>query len=150
MDTYLMVALKRALAIYLLGIALLVGINWVATPLYHDGTANYWTWEILNWFMAVAMVMVLVVNTIRKHRFCRREECDKAITRDYLEINLAFAASIVLALWYFWNWFASLNPGSEPEVVGLIHLEWWAFINPIGVLVYAYTGAHLWRTATTD
>ena len=53
----------------------------------------------------------------------------------------------MLALWYFWNWFASLNPGSEPDMVRLIHLEWWAFINPIGLLVYSYTGAHLWRTA---
>ena len=84
-----MVALKRALAVYLLGIALIVSVNWVATPLYHDGTENYWTWEILNWFMAVAVILVLVVNTIRKHRFCRREEGDKTITRDYLEVNLA-------------------------------------------------------------
>jgi hypothetical protein len=142
-----MFVLKRVLAVYLLLIALVTGINWIATPLYHDGTANYWIWETLNWFMAVAVIIVLVVNAIRKHCFSRGEEGDKAATRDYLEINLAFAASIVLTLWYFWNWFASLNPGSEPDVVGLIHLEWWAFINPIGVLVYAYTGAHLWRSA---
>lgn len=142
-----MTALKRGLAAYLLGIALVTALNWVATPLYHDGTANYWTWEIMNWFMAVAVVIVLVVNSIRKHRFCRMESEGNTITRDYLEINVAFAASVLLMLWYFWNWFASLNPGSEPEVVGLIHLEWWAFINPFGVLVYAYTGSHLWRTA---
>ena len=42
------VALKRALEVYLLGIALIVSVNWVATPLYHDGTENYGTWEILN------------------------------------------------------------------------------------------------------
>ena len=143
-----MLVLKRALSIYLIGIALVTSINWIATPLYHDGTANYWVWGILNWFMAVAVVIVLVTNTIRKHCFCRREEDKKTISRDYLEINLAFAASLVLTLWYFWNWFASLNPGSEPDVVGLVHLEWWAFINPLGVLVYAYTGAHLWLTAS--
>ena len=142
-----MFVLKRVLAVYLLLIALVTGINWIATPLYHDGTSNYWIWETLNWFMAVAVIMVLVVNAVRKHCFSRGEEGDKTVTRDYLEINLAFAASIVLTLWYFWNWFASLNPGSEPDVVGLIHLEWWAFINPLGVLVYAYTGAYLWRSA---
>ena len=142
-----MAALKRVLAVYLIGIAVVTGVNWIATPVYHDGTSNYWIWETINWFMAVAVVIVLVVNAIRKRLLCRREEGDRTITRDYLEVNLAFAASVVLTLWYFWNWFASLNPGSEPEVVGLIHLEWWAFINPLGVLVYAYTGAHLWRAA---
>ncbi len=144
-----MPALKRVLAICLIAIAFATGINWIATPLYHDGSSNYWVWETLNWFMAVGVILVLVVNSIRKRRLCRREEESSAITRDYLEVNLAFAASIVLTLWYFWNWFASLNPGSEPDVVGLIHLEWWAFINPMGVLLYAYTGAFLWRAASS-
>ena len=143
-----MSVLNRILAIYLIAVAIAAGVNWIATPLYHDGSSNYWTWEILNWFMAVAVIIVLVVNSVRKRLLCRREEGSAGISRDYLEVNLAFAASIVLTLWYFWNWFASLNPGSEPDVVGLIHLEWWAFINPLGVLIYAYTGAHLWRSAS--
>ena len=143
-----MSALNRILAIYLIAIAVATAINWIATPLYHDGSDNYWIWELLNWFMAAAVIIVLVVNTIRKRRLCQVEEGSRAISRDYIEVNLAFAASILLTLWYFWNWFASLNPGSEPEVVGLIHLEWWAFINPLGVLLYAYTGAHLWRSTS--
>ena len=142
-----MSTLQRLLAIYLLAVSLAVAINWIATPLYHDGTANYWVWEVLNWFMAAGALLLLGVNSLRKRQLCRREEGSTAISRDYLEVNLAFAASIVLTLWYFWNWFASLNPGSEPEVVGLVHLEWWAFINPMSVLLHAYTGAFLWRNA---
>ena len=138
---------NRILSIYLIAVAFATGINWIATPLYHDGSSNYWVWETLNWFIAAAVVITLVVNAIRKRQLCRREEGSAAISRDYVEVNLAFAASVVLTLWYFWNWFAALNPGSEPEVVGLIHLEWWAFVNPLGVLVYAYTGAYLWRAA---
>ena len=144
-----MSAVNRILSIYLIAVAVSTGVNWIATPLYHDGSSNYWIWEVLNWFIAVAVILVLVVNAIRKRRLCRREEGSKAISRDYIEVNLAFAASVLLTLWYFWNWFAALNPGSEPEVVGLIHLEWWAFINPLGVLLYAYTGAHLWRSANS-
>ena len=143
-----MQVLSRILAAYLVAVAFATGINWIATPLYHDGSDNYWIWETLNWFIAAAVIIVLVVNAIRKRRLCRREEGDRTITRDYLEVNLAFGASVLLTLWYFWNWFAALNPGSEPDVVGLIHLEWWAFINPLGVLLYAYTGAHLWRAAS--
>ena len=136
--------LRRLLAIYLIVVALAVAVNWIATPLYHDGSTNYWLWEILNWFMAVAVVIILVTNSLRELNFCRRE-AEVAITREYLETNWAFAASIVLTLWYFWNWFNSLFPDNEPAAVGLIHLEWWAFINPLFVLVAGFTSAYLGR-----
>ena len=136
--------LKRLLALYLAAIALAVAVNWIATPLYHDGTGNYWVWEILNWFMAVAVIIVLVTNSLREYKFSRRES-ETAITREYLETHWAFGASIVLTLWYFWNWFNSLFPENEPDVVGLVHLEWWAFINPLFVILAGFTSAYLGR-----
>jgi hypothetical protein len=141
--------LKRLLSVFFLLVAAAVAVNWVATPLYHDGTANYWLWEAMNWPMAVAVGLALIVNAVRK---CRSQTSVSggSVTRQYLEVNLAFYASIVLALWFYWNWFYSLFPESEPEAVGLIHLEWWAFINPLLVLVVGATGARLWREATAN
>ena len=72
--------LRRLLAIYLAVVALAVAVNWIATPVYHDGSTNYWLWGILNWFMAVAVVIILVTNSLREFYFCRRET-ETAITR---------------------------------------------------------------------
>ena len=141
--------LKRLLSVFFLLVAAAVAVNWVATPLYHDGTADYWVWEAMNWPMAVAVALALIVNVWRKFG-PQSGDSGGSITRQYIEVNLAFYASIVLALWFYWNWFYSLFPDSEPEAVGLIHLQWWAFINPLVVLVVGATGAHLWRDAAAD
>ena len=57
---------KRFLGVYLIAVAVAVFVNWIATPLYHDGSSHYTVWEILNWFMAVAVVLALAVNLCRK------------------------------------------------------------------------------------
>ena len=121
-----MVLLKRLAAIYLIAVALAVALNWLATPIYHDGSANYPIWEILNWFMAVSFPLMLLVNAWRRYEFSLRDR-DRTVTREYLETNVALAASVVLNLWFFWNWFGSLFPGRRvrggslgpPGVVGL-------------------------------
>ncbi len=137
--------LKRLIGIYLIVIALAVSLNWMVTPLIDNSSGDYPIWVALNWFMAPAVALALIVNVIRKLRLWGNEGA--GITRAYLEVNLAFYASIVLTLWWFWNWFHSLFPENEPDVVGLIHLEWWAFINPLIVLVLLVTGFHLWKGA---
>ena len=138
--------LKRVLAVVHIVLAIAVGLNWIATPLYHDGSDNYPVWVFLNYFMAVAVLIALIVNFLSK-RALDREESDGSINRQYFEVNLAFYASIVLVLWYYWNFFGSLFPETESAAVGLIHLEMWALVDPLFVLVSGVTGFRLWRMA---
>ena len=138
--------LIRVLAVVHIVLAFAVGLNWIATPLYHDGSDSYPVWEFLNYFMAVAVLIALIVNFLSK-RALDREPSDGALTRQYFEVNLAFYASIVLALWYYWNFFGSLFPETESAAVGLIHLEMWTLVDPLFVLVSGVTGFRLWRMA---
>ena len=57
---------RRIVAVFLIATAIAVVVNLAATPLYHDGSADYTVWEILNYFMAVGTVIVLVVGILRK------------------------------------------------------------------------------------
>ena len=138
--------LKRVLAVIHIVLAIAVGLNWIATPLYHDGSDSYPVWEFLNYFMAVTVLVALIVNFLSK-RALDREKSDGSLNRPYFEANLAFYASIVLALWYYWNFFGSLFPETESAAVGLIHLEMWTLINPLFVLTTGVTGFRLWRMA---
>ena len=138
--------LKRVLGVVHIVLALAVGLNWIATPLYHDGSDYYPVWVFLNYFMSVAVLIALIVNFLSK-RALDREQSDESLTRKYFEVNLAFYASIVLALWYYWNFFGSLFPETESAAVGLIHLEMWTLVDPLFVLVSGVTGFRLWRMA---
>ncbi len=138
--------LKRLLAVVHIVLALAVSVNWIATPLYHDGSDSYPVWEVLNYFMAAAVVIALIVNFLYK-RSLDGAGSDRPLTRQYFEANLAFYASIVLTLWFYWNFFGSLFPETESAAVGLIHLEMWTLTNPLFVLVSGVTGFRLWRMA---
>ncbi len=143
-----MAILKRVLAVAHIVLAFAVGMNWIATPIYHDGSVDYPVWTFLSYFMAPAVLIALIVNLLSK-RALDREEADGSLTRQYFEVNLAFYASIVLALWYYWNFFGTLFPETESAAVGLIHLEMWSLIDPLFVLVVGVTGFRLWRMAAT-
>ena len=141
--------LKRLLSVFFLLVAAAVATHWVVTPLYDNSSGEYPVWVFLNWFMAVAVALALIVNAMRKFG-PQSGDSGGAITRQYIEVNLAFYTSIVLALWFYWNWFHSLFPANEPDIVGTIHLQWWAFINPLLVLVVGTTGARLWRDTSAN
>ena len=138
--------LQRVLGVIHIVLAFAVGLNWIATPLYHDGSDYYPVWVFLNYFMAVAVLIALIVNFLSK-RALDNAESDGSLTRRYFEVNLAFYASIVLAMWYYWNFFGSLFPETESAAVGLIHLEMWTLVDPLFVLVVGVTGFRLWRMA---
>ena len=140
--------LKRVIGAYLVLVAVAVAANWVITPLIDNSSGEYPIWRVLNWLMSPGVILALIVNFARKFSF--RESADTGVTRAYIEVNMAFYASIVLGLWWFWNWFHSIFPDNEPDVVGLIHLEWWAFINPLMVITLGATGAYLWKSASND
>ena len=75
---------RKIIAAYLVIVGLAVFLNLIATPLYHDGSDDYQIWKILNWFMAVAVLIVLVVGWPAKARPRQhgRRERDRSLARE--------------------------------------------------------------------
>ena len=136
--------LKRIAAIYLIAVSALAGLHWIITPLYDNSSGDYPVWVILNWFMASTIIVALDRN-IRSKLALRGSDPDAPLTGRRVQANLLFYATIVLTLWFFWNWFYGFFPQNEPDVVGLVHLEMWTLINPLFVLTIGVTGLSLWR-----
>ena len=118
--------------------------------MFHPSTtiaaANIPVWVILNWFMASTIIVALDRN-IRGKLALWGTDPDVPLTGRRVQVNLLFYATIVLTLWFFWNWFYGFFPQNEPDVVGLIHLEMWTLINPLFVLTIGVTGFNLWQEA---
>ena len=101
-------------------------------------------WRVLDWFMAVGAVVALVTQYTRK----RAEESgrsDAGVSREYLAANFAFYASVLLAIWFLWNWIDSLviGVGNQNDTNVIL----WAFIDPLFIMVMGITGCYLWTRA---
>ena len=119
-----MMAIQRILGAYALLIAVAVGVNFIATPLYDDGSTGFPVWRVLNWFMAAGVLVALISSVFPKPT----AGC---------EAKILLGGSILLFLWFFWNWFGDLMSREEPLM--------WAFIDPLFVLVVGACGLRLWR-----
>ena len=135
-------AIRLVLAVVLIATAVAAWVLWVTTPLIHDGSDDYPFWQVLNYFMAASVVVALAHNAWAKWEFDRSGPDDAAITREWLAVNVLFFASLVLAGWFYWNWFHTFVPENEPGAAE-IHLEMWTLINPLFYLVSGATGFQL-------
>lgn len=134
-----MEAAKRALAILLAGTALAAWLALVLTPVFHDGSPEYPVWEAVNWFMAAGAIAALAVNGLR-----RRALGPDAGTLGYLRASAAWYGSIVLAMLFFWEWFWTLNPGSETGLAVTSHVVYFPIVDALFVVVALATARHLW------
>lgn len=138
-----MSSMKRLLAVALILLAVAVGVNWMITPLYNSEPV----WGVLDWFMAAAVAVSLVVNFSRT-RALVDGGADGPVTREYLGANVGFCASVALAVLFFSNWFAILDIGNMPGSAGQAVAVWWPFIDTLLVLVVGTTGCYLWRNSS--
>ena len=99
-----MAAIHRLFAVYLLLVGLAVGAYFVISPLYAGqagaGDAHD-IWEILNWFMAVAAVLLVLV-TYSGTKYL----ADDASSWDKFVANGRFHIAMALLLGFLSNWFA--------------------------------------------
>ena len=94
---------KTALSVYLMFMALLVGLYFVAAPIIHGDTDEFPIWEVINYFMAIAVVIALAASLMHKRAM---ESLGRAVdVTQFLRINIAFYSALWLSLWFFWKWF---------------------------------------------
>ena len=133
-----METLRRPLAVILAVIAIAVAFHFIFLSFYQDSVNPNQVWEILDWFMAFAVVVALVVAYVRK----RGIESETIDTKRFICVNAAFYASAWLAIWFFWNWFDNLAMGDELQ--GELQLTFWGFIDPLFIILVGSVSAHLW------
>ena len=112
-----MAAVHRAIAVYLLLVGLAVGAYFVISPLYAgQGNAGdaHGVWAVLNWFMAVAAVLLVLVTFAAK-----RALAEGAATWDKFVVNGRFHIGIALLLGFLSNWFADQWGGESGPVAFL-------------------------------
>ena len=131
--------LQRVLGGYLMVIALAVAVNFIITPFFFDNESGYPIWDVLDYFMAVAILIAFAASCWDKWSLCK--EGDEADLKRYVSVNVAFFATGVLLLLFFSNWAAHLVKHETLE-------DWtiWAIIDAILPPILGAAGLRLWRS----
>ena len=132
---------RKIIAAYLVIVGLAVFLNLMATPLYHDGSDDYQIWKILNWFMAVAVIIVLVVGCLRKRAL---DNMDDVSVIDHLRGSFVFYSAIVLTMLFFWEWFWTLNPDSETGEAVTSHMIYFPAVDSLLTVLAIVVGRRMW------
>ena len=133
--------LQKLLAVFLIVVALLVAVHFVFNSFYRESLDTVEVWSVLDWPMALALLVALVVHFRRKRALDAGPE--QGLTREYVEVNVATYGTALVALWFFSNWFNFLNVGMEGESAG--NLVMWVIVDALIVLVLSATASYLWR-----
>lgn len=131
--------LNRPLSLLLGLLALGVLLHFVLTPFYEDVVDTGKMWDIINWFMAVGVILTLAVTCARR----KGAGGSGQDTNGYLCVTVAFYAAAVLAVLFFWNWFDSLTAGEEGQ--SQTRRNYWAVIDTLFVVLLGSVSAHLWK-----
>ena len=137
-----MSSLKKVLALILSLIAIAVLFQLIFSPFYPDTVDTDVVWNALNWLIAFGVAAALIATYLRK----RVLSAYGGNGREHIFANTAFYAAAVLAIWFFWNWFDDLTVGEEGQ--SQVRLIFWAFINPLFIILMGTVSARLWRDAS--
>ncbi len=136
---------QRITAAYLVATAIAVFVLFIITPLTHDGSPDYPIWKILNYFMAVAVVIMFVSACFRRCLLSRSGA--QPGTLDHVGASIAFYGAIALAMLFFWSWFWTLNPDSETGEAVTSHIVYFPLMDALFTILGLATAKHMWTCA---
>ena len=134
--------LTRLFGAYLLLTAIAVALLLMITPLIHDGSPEYPNWTIMNYFMALGVILMVVLTFLYRWRL-NPEQTDNytcAIA------NGLFYGSVVLMMLFYWQYFWLLDTSSETGDAALSHIIYFPLMDAIYVVLGLIIGERLLRT----
>ena len=141
----MMDALKRVFAVILGLCALAVAGHYILSPLYAaSGSAVLALWYYLDILMAVSLVIALVFQGQNLRAAAAAGGDGGGLSRERLAANALFYVTLLVALWFFRNWFDLLtsNPlGNQSVATQMV----WDLIDGLLPIVLGITAIRLWR-----
>lgn len=103
-------------AVYVSLVGLAVMVHFIIVPLYHPGRGEpYEVWSVLNYFMAAAILIALVVSGIAKYR---HDATIGAGAAAHITVNVIFYSVLAVGIFFFWNW-ASVRSADDIIIANL-------------------------------
>ena len=127
--------IKRMIGVVYILVSLVVAVQFLAWRLYDSGDV----WAIVDYVMLVAIALAFYFNWERKRK------SDGSINREYLESNVMYFATMVLAALFLFNRLNLLVNGASEVGEEMMHDVVWVVVDVLIILVSCVTGTYLLR-----
>ena len=134
-----MAGIRRIIGAAQVLVSLVVAVQFIMWRLYDSGEV----WAILDYVMLVAIALAFYFNLERKRK--SDASGDRGITREYLESNVMYFATMVLAALFLFNWLNLLVNGASPVGEEVMHDVVWVVVDIMIIVVSGATGGYLLR-----
>ncbi len=141
-----MAGLKKLAGAYMIVLAVVVAVYFIINTVLGESIDDFdvqSVWPVVDVLMLIGLVLALVFNYARK-----REEdgggTGGAVTRRYVEVNLAFYLTAAITILFLHNWLSLLALGGDSLDGNHQALVIWAFVDVMLPLTLGTTGCRLW------
>ena len=134
-----MAGIRRIIGAAQILVSLVVAVQFIMWRLYDSGEV----WAIVDYVMLVAIALAFYFNLERKRKHDASD--DRGITREYLESNVMYFATMVLAALFLFNWLNLLVNGATAVGEEVMHDVVWVVVDVMIIVVSGATGGYLLR-----
>ena len=105
-------------------------------------------WDVINVLSFVVILLAFYFNWERKRKSDASGESD--ITREYLESNVLYFATMILAALFLFNWLNLLVNGFKEVGVEDMHDVVWVVVDIMIIVVSGATGGYLLKGSSSE
>ncbi len=141
-----MEGIKKLAGAYLVGVSIAVAVFFIINIFLVEAISVLVVWHVLDVLMLIGLVLGMGFNYVHKSR--ANGGAGDPVSRGYLEANVTFYVTTVIAILFLHNWFAFLATGDVSQ--GDNHVPWviWAVVDTGLPIVLGITGCRLWRESS--
>ena len=105
-------------------------------------------WDVINVLSFVVILLAFYFNWERKRKSDASGET--GITREYLESNVLYFATMILAALFLFNWLNLLVNGFKDVNEEVMHDVVWVVVDIMIIVVSGATGGHLLMGSSSE
>ena len=129
--------IKRIIGALLILFSIVIAVQFIAWRLYDSGDV----WTVVNYISLVAIALAFYFNLERKRK--NETSGDGSVNREYIESNVLYFGTMVLAALFLFNWLNLLVNGAKDVGEEVMHDVVWVVVDVMLIVLMGATGGHL-------
>ena len=136
--------IKRIIGALLIVFSIVIAVQFIAWRLYDSGEV----WKYVNYVSLVAIALAFYFNWQRKYK--QEASGETGVTREYIESNVLYFATMILAALFLFNWLNLLVNGAKDVGEEVMHDVVWVVVDIMLIVVSGATGGYVLQGSSSE